>query len=159
VATSRQAQDTWKRFASWYGADVLERKFGLTVPPDWSDAIDSLDRNQLAMVLGETKQKYPTWMPGLPEFEGLIRQVRKPAAPSVGPSVQEQLISFVLANRSLTPEQLSRPWDYIVERFDAQPSWAKEMVHNWGMRVTGVVIPADGENPGYRVMTMDMDVA
>jgi hypothetical protein len=153
---SKQAQDTWKRFAAWYGTDALERKFGLAVPVDWADAIEGLDREQLAIVMAETKQKFPTWMPGLPEFETLVAQVRKPAIQDTGPSAQEQLVRFVILNRSLTGNQLRMPWDYLVERFDAVPHGGKNMVHNHGIRIIGVVIPADGDHPGYRVMLADM---
>jgi len=146
VAISNQARDTWKRFASWYGADALERKFGLTCPPDWAEAIDGLDRNTLARVMAETKQKFPTWMPGLPEFEALIASLRRPAGPEV-PPMHEQLCDFVIKHRKLTGEQLRQPWTYL---------YRGNVRTGVDFAVTGVVVPADGEHPGYRIMVEDM---
>lgn len=156
---SKQAQDTWKRFCSWYGADAVERKFGLRAPDDWVEVLDAVDRDQLPLVLAETKSKFPTWMPGLPEFEALVTQFSKPAAPDFGPSMQERLINFVIANRSLTPRQLGMPWQYIPERFDAVPYGQKGMVRDWGVRIVGVIVPADGDHLGYRVMVEDLQQA
>ena len=46
---SKRANDAWKRFAAWYGADTLERKFGLQAPQDWCEVFDRLDRDALAL--------------------------------------------------------------------------------------------------------------
>lgn len=155
---SKRANDAWKRFAVWYGADSLERKFGLSAPQDWCEVFDALDRDILARVMAEVKVKFPTWMPGLPEFEALIRQVGRPAPPQFGPTVAERLNDFVLAHRSLTPTQLRMPWRYIGRQFDA-PGVDGKMRHNHGVEITGVIVPADGDHPGYRVLLEDLQQA
>lgn len=149
MAISKQAQDTWKRLGSWYGADTIERKYGLRVPDDWCEVIDRLDRDTLAMVLAETRMKFATWMPGLGEFEQIVREVRKPA-PLQGPSLQEQLTDYVLKNYTLTTEQLRLPWRWLHtgNRFNGE-----------GFTITGVDIPADGDVTGYRVMVSQMQMA
>jgi hypothetical protein len=143
---SSRAIEAWKRFAAWYGADTLERKYGLKPPEDWCEIFDSLDRDQLARVLADVRVKFPTWMPGLGEFEQLVREIRKPV-PMRGPTVQEQLTSYVLRNYRLTFNQTRGPWRWL----GTGNQWTGE-----GFAITGVVIPADGDAPGYRVMVVDM---
>lgn len=138
---SRRAQEAWTRFASWYGADVLDRKYGLTPPQDWCEVLDELDRETLAAVMAETKSKFPSWMPGLPEFEAIVRQIKAPTVQR-GPSIMDQLHDFVMANYRLTPRQLRGP---------------RTWLHRDGV-ISGVVIPADGDTPGFRVMAEDMQL-
>jgi hypothetical protein len=54
----------------------------------------------------------------------------------------------VLRTRRLTPvQQLSMSWKYL---YRGNPRTGE------GLETTGVVIAADGDAPGYRVMVMDM---
>lgn len=146
---SRQATDAWKRFASWYGADTLERKYGLKAPDDWCEVFDSLSRDDLARVLAETRVRFPTWMPSLGEFEQLVREVLKPKQLR-GPLIQERLTEYVLRNYRLTFTQTRSPWRWL----GSGNHWTGE-----GFVVTGVEIPPDGDAPGYRVMVTDMEAA
>ena len=86
-----------------------------------------------------------------PEPEELHRPVQD------GPSVQDRLTAFVLKNYSLTFTQLRSPWTFIGKQFDA-PDLNGKMRHNHGCEITGVVIPADGESPSYRIMVEDMQM-
>lgn len=143
---SWQARQTWKRFCGWYGADVVERKFGLQAPEDWCDAIDAVEEKTLETVLEHVRGKFPTWPPSLPEFEQLVRIVRSPSI-ARGPTVQERLKDFVVRTKHLSNGQLSQPWTYLGTG-DARTGS--------GFAITGVVVPADGPLPGYRVMVEDM---
>lgn len=136
---SWQVRQAWRRFGSWYGADVLERKYGLNAPQDWADVIDDIPESMIDRVMSETRSKYPTWLPSLAEFEQVVKQVKRPVV--MGPTTQEQLCNFVLKNRDLTLSQVRQPWTY---------------TYGQAGEVTGVVVPADGERCGYFVRVEDM---
>lgn len=135
---SYQAKQVWRKFGAWYGADVIERKFGTEIPDDWAEVIDAIDRDKLDRTLADTRAKHPTWPPGLPEFEQIAKSVAKPVW--VGPPMQVLLMEFVVRTKSLTRNQLASPWSYLYA----------------GDILTGVVVPSDGDAPGYRVMVIDM---
>lgn len=140
-------RQTWKRFCGWYGADVVERKFGLQPPADWCDAIDALDDSKLERVMTGVRAKFATWPPSLPEFEQIARDLRRVAASTDEPTIQEQLKSFVLRSRALTGNQFRMPWTFL---------GTGNARTGEGFAVTGVVVPPDGEHRGYRVMVDDM---
>lgn len=146
IKPTKRTNDAWTRFATWYGADALERKFGLTPPPEWCDVLERLDREKLAVVLANCKQKYPAWMPTLPEFEALVGQHSAPV--NTGPSMQERLSRVVI--RRCTEEQLRLPWTYLYRGSADRNSSDFE--------ITGVDIPADGANPGRRFMVADLEL-
>jgi len=143
---SWQAKQVWKRFCAWYGADVIERKYGVQVPDDWCEVIDSIDRGKLEGVLADVRSKHPTWPPGLPEFEQVVKAANKPVCVE-GPTMQERLRDFVLRTKPLTQAQIRAPWK------DIGTGNART---GEGFAVVGVVVPPDGEFPGYRVMVVDM---
>lgn len=142
-----QSRQTWKRFCAWYGADAVERKFGVQPPEDWCDCIEDLDEIALAKAMAQVREKFPTWMPSLPEFEQIIRDLRRAASAGDAPTLQEQLTTFVLRTKSLTSKQVREPWTFL-GLGNARSGEA--------FAVTGVVIPPDGERCGYRVMVDDM---
>jgi hypothetical protein len=74
-----------------------------------------------------------------------------------GPSVMDQLNDFVIKNFPLTERQVGSPWQYLGEEFDA-PGVDGKMRRNHGVNITGVVVPADGNAPSYRVMVQDMSL-
>lgn len=57
------------------------------------------------------------------------------------PTTQELLCDYVLRNRDLTDTQIRQPWLY---------------THDRAGNVTGVIVQADGENPGHRVTVSDL---
>lgn len=152
---SWQAKQVWKRFGSWYGADALERKYGAVVPDDWCEVIDAIERGKLELLLADVRAKFPTWLPSLPEFEGLAKQLAEPAR-DAGPSTQERLVDFVLRTRRLTPAQLRMPWRFLYCG-DCGTGGERGRRPSQDYAVTGVVVPADGDHPGYRVMFVDME--
>jgi hypothetical protein len=143
---SYQAKQVWRKFGAWYGADVIERKFGVGIPDDWAEVIDTIEKGKLDGVLADVRVKHPTWPPGLPEFEQIAKAANRPAFHN-GPSVQEQLRDYVLRAKRLTPAQLRAPWRDI---------YTGNGRTGEGLVVTGVVVPPDGDAPGYRVMVIDM---
>lgn len=151
MATERragmQARQTWKRFCAWYGADAVERKYGLQPPEDWCDCLDDLGESTLAKAMAQVREKFPTWMPSLPEFEQIIRDLRRAASAFDQPTLQEQLKEFVLRTRQLSGNQLRMPWTFV---------GCGNPRNGEGFSVTGVVVPSDGEHRGYRVMVDEM---
>lgn len=145
--TSWQVRQVWKRFGSWYGADALERKFGLTPPDDWCEVIDAVQRDKLEQLMADVRAKYPTWLPSLPEFEGLAKAVARPVR-NEGPTMQEKLRDFALRSKHLTPGQLRAPW---------RDLYTGNGRTGEGLAVVGLEIPPDGNAPGYRVMVIDMN--
>ena len=87
--SSAQTKHVWKRFCAWYGADVVERKYGLNAPDDWARAIDAIDRSRLDGVLAGVRAAHPVWPPTLHEFETLA----KPKA--AGPNPVDILDAYV----------------------------------------------------------------
>jgi hypothetical protein len=145
---SWQVRQVWKRFGGWYGADALERKFGLQPPDDWIDAIDKVERQKLEQIMTDVRAKYPTWMPSLPEFELLVTAANRPVFKE-GPTMAERLDAFVLRTKRLTPMQLlGSSWTYL---YRGNPHTGE------GLVTTGVQIAADGDVPGFRVMAIDME--
>jgi hypothetical protein len=143
-----QAKQVWRKFGAWYGADVIERKFGAEIPKDWADAIDEVDDNKLDGVLADVRAKHPTWPPGLPEFEQIVRAANRPVFQE-GPTMTDRLEAFVLRTKRLTPMQLlGSSWTYL---YRGNPHTGE------GLVTTGVQIAADGDAPGLRVMAIDTE--
>lgn len=57
----------------------------------------------------------------------------------------DRLCRFVLREygRRLTPAQISAPWQYV-----CSPPTGE---------ITGVIVPTDGDSPGFRVMLVDFE--
>jgi hypothetical protein len=71
-----------------------------------------------------------------------------PKEASDGPSVEDRLDAYVFRTKQLTNAQrLGSAWTYL---YRGNPRTGE------GLETTGVVIAADGDAPGYRVMVIDM---
>lgn len=153
---SLRTQAAWKRLSAYYGADVIERKYGLEADPSWDRILARLDREVMGTVFAEMKTKHPSFPPTQGEFEQLIKSVTAPPPSNDGPGMQERLTDYVLAHRRLTPWQLSHSSQWRCEyqgncgRAGTQPS------ENFA--TTAIVIPADPNGTaGFRVTVMDME--
>jgi len=132
---SQRAQEVWKRFGAWYGADVLERKYGLKAPPDWVLAIGAVPEGLLESVMADVHLKFPQWPPTLADFEQVARTR---SARASGPSNIDRLSSH-LEHMGLSNTQLrGRQW--ITD----------------GLQIIGVVVPRDGISAGHRIMMEDL---
>jgi len=141
VSVSALARETWKRLTHWYGADAMERKFRtLAPPPDWAKAIDGVGKERIALVLADVRTKYPSFLPNLPEFDAIAaRHAPKSGARPDPPNMR--LANHAIRHLPLTPKQFRGSWTYL--RADNE--------------IVGLVIAADGDAPGYRVMLSDLD--
>lgn len=160
-AISKRAHGVWRKFSQWYGGDVMGRHFGELPPREWCEVIDSIrTRQQMEAILADVRAQHVTFPPRFPEFDAIVSRHAKAQQQRSGPSPAERLGDYVLRRYGslLTPTQLRRPWTYIGRSFDA-PTASGKMVSGHGIEITGVIVPADGDAPGYRVMIEDMDVA
>lgn len=158
---SARAKRVWQRFAEWYGARFAE-SYGPQPTPSWSEVIDRESDETLQAALQTTRRAYLHHPPSLPEFEAELEKARAPIAASASPDVRHQLVEFVLRRHHagvapLTPRQIGESWKWIVKWFDA-PGPDGKMRKSQGCEYHGVVIAADGDHPGYRVMVEDMQL-
>lgn len=146
---SQRVRRFWKTFSDYYGADTIAKHFGGIPPQDWCEAIDSItSREAMTRVLADMRSKHVTFPPRFPEFDSIVTRVTRPAAVARGPSTEDRLAAHVLRHKSLTRVQLlSSHWTYL---YRGNPRTGE------GLETTGVVIAADGDNPGYRVMAADL---
>lgn len=152
---SKRAERCWQRLIEWYGTRLTE-SYGAMMPPDWCEIVDRVDNPTIVRGLITIRTKYVAHPPTLPQFE----QAMAPIKITTGkhePNVSEQLSDFVMKRYGsrLTPRQVRSTWNYIGKRFAAQDHTGKT-VEGHGIEITGVVIDADGDSPGYRVMVEDM---
>lgn len=76
-----RAEQLWKRLAQIFGADALERKFGLQPPEEWIETVEELNDAQLANGLRELMKSGKTHVPALPEFIKHCRDAREFSTP------------------------------------------------------------------------------
>lgn len=141
---SPRAQRVWDRLGDWYGARFADQ-FGDRPSQDWSTVIDNVSNDDLVAVLVLVRQRHVTFPPTLPEFTALVKEVRTPRLHT--PSMCEQLAEFIARTYPLTPTQLRGPWTFLY-----RPDAGRQIV-------TGVIVDADGDKPGYRVTVDDMQMA
>jgi hypothetical protein len=135
----------------------MAEQYGPTPPADWCEIVDDADNETVQRALSQIRLKHVTHPPTFPEFDAIFAKAKAPSPGQSGPSMQERLCDFVLKHRTLTRTQLRLPWTYIGRQFDA-PDLTGKMRHNHGVEITGVIVPADGDQPGYRVMVADMQM-
>lgn len=154
---SPRSQAAWKRLSVYYGADVIERKYGIVAPPEWCRLFDRLDRENLGAVLAETKSKHPSYPPTHGEFEEIVKALTAPPPTNDGPSTVERLKDYVLRTRGhrLTGFQLRAPWEYLYQGKCGRAGMPASEDH----ATTAVIVPPDpdGKSPGFKVTTMDME--
>jgi hypothetical protein len=135
----------WKRLGQWYGSRFAD-VYGPEPSEDWRACVDEASNDDVVAVLAMIRQRHVTFPPTLPEFESLFREVRgrKKFPRASEASMHDRLGDFVLKHRSLTFNQL-RGWEF------------KYRIGDDGFPVTtALVIPADGDKPGYRITVEDM---
>lgn len=137
---SPRAKSVWKQLIEWYGTGCIVDRYGKDPPPDWAKIIDGITTEQSKAGMSVIRSRHIQFPPTLPEFEIAMRP---PRVVRTGPSAQERLCEFAARKYAgyLTRRQLNGPWRY---------------TGNGDTGVTGVVIDADGDSPGYRVTLADI---
>jgi hypothetical protein len=153
---SARAKRVWQRLVEWYGVRLVEQ-YGESPPDDWCETVDAATDEAVKRGLSIIRAKYAAHPPTYPQFEEAMAPVK--AAPSSGykPNTCEKLSAYIMREHGMrmTPRQIRGPWTYIGRTFDAEDARGK-MVKDHGYEITGVIIDADGDLPGYRVMVTDM---
>lgn len=132
---SQRSKRLWERLGQWYGARLAEQ-YGSEPPQDWCEVVDAADNDTVTRVLGEIRNTHTTHPPTFPEFHKLFARARH--ARAAGPSAVDVLEEH-LQRRSLTFKQ-GRQLTYI-----GTPG-----------QITGVVVPDDGDTPGFKLMLADL---
>lgn len=70
-----RANDLWKRFVGMFGGDSVERKYGLTPPPEWIAMVGRLKGFELDRGVRRLAYSGAVGMPSLPAFTKLCRAV------------------------------------------------------------------------------------
>jgi hypothetical protein len=134
---SKKSESVWRRLAQWYGSRLGE-SYGPTCPPDWAAVIDECSDERLDRAMNAIRREHISFPPTLGQFE---TATRKPMSTGREPTPAEQLTEWIIRNKRLTQRQLLG-WTWLAG----------------AEAITGVVIHADGDSPGYRVMMNDMSV-
>lgn len=161
MQVSRRAKRVWERLIQAYGSRVAD-SFGAEVPKPWQELIDNLTDAQIAYGLRQVIRESLAHPPTLGQFTKACNDmpVHRPANSL---TIQEQLVAFVMAKYFTSPplapgaddrqKQVAMPWTFLYrESINAeQPKHLQR-----GAECTGVVVPAFGDQPSYRVMVVDM---
>lgn len=67
----------WTQFGELFGADLLERRYGLVMPNTWRDDIDRLSAEQIAHGLASLRKSNLQGPPSMPQFCGMCRSARE----------------------------------------------------------------------------------
>lgn len=137
MAASFKAKKAWKTLMAFYGARLSDN-YGPQPPEEWCELIDRCDGEQLDRAMTSIRREHVNFPPTLGQFEAATK---KPLRSGRQQSPVDRLTEFIVEHRQLTVTQLRGPWSWLEDSDGA---------------VTGVVIRADGEAPGYRVMMADM---
>lgn len=134
---SARSKRFWKRLVEWYGVRVTEQ-YGELPPEDWCELVDESSNEIVKRALSLIRQRYVQYPPTLPQFEQCLAPTRVVA----GPSSADRLCAHVMRTigTRLTEKQRAVPWTYLGSSDG----------------IAGVVIPDDGDSPGYRVMLADI---
>lgn len=133
--TSARSKRLWDRLGQWYGSRLAEQ-YGSEPPKDWCEVVDAADNDTVTRVLSEIRNRHTTYPPTFPEFHALFAHAKHQRAE--GPSAVD-IIEQHLQRRNLTFKQ-GRELTYIGS----------------AGQITGVVVPQDGDAPGFRLMLADL---
>jgi hypothetical protein len=70
-----RASEIWERFGGMFGADAVERKFGLTPPDEWKAMLSRLKDFEIDRGVRRLAYSGKAHVPSLPEFTRLCRAV------------------------------------------------------------------------------------
>jgi hypothetical protein len=67
--------EVWRRFVGMFGGDAVERKYGKTVPPEWSAMLSRLKQYEIDRGVRRLAYSGKAHVPALPEFVKLCRMI------------------------------------------------------------------------------------
>lgn len=156
-----RASRVWKRMLQIYGARFTE-SYGEKPTEPWIAAIDDLTDQQIAFGIRQVMRDTPIHPPTLGQFAKACNDMPVAQA-NKGPSLQEQLCAYVMVKHFRSPplspgpndrqKQVAMPWTYLYREW-IDPDRPKHLQRC--AECVGVLIPAFGDQPEYRVMVIDM---
>jgi len=147
----------WKRLTESYG-ERFTQQYGPMPNESWCEVIDHASDNAISLALASFKASHLQHPPTLPEFESAVTKARGPSTSADQPDVREELIKYIKRSMNLKGRQLMGPWSWIV-RWHPGKNQRGEHVEKWAPEYLGVIIPAESEHDGLRVMVADMVAA
>lgn len=155
-AISIRAKRVWRRLVEWYGTRLIEQ-FGEEPPADWCTTVDGIDNDAIERGMNLIRGKYALHPPTFPQFAEAMSPVREAATGHVQ-NIPERLAEYVAKNywARLSPRQQRGPWNYFGRHFDA-PDLTGKTIKDWGIEITGVDIPADGDSPRLCITVAHMN--
>lgn len=152
MSVSVRAERFWSKLRDWYGT-ALTDQYGAKPPVDWCAVIDNANNDTVRDALTEIKIKHVTFPPRFPEVAAIFSRLQRPVHRDA--SLQEKLREFALRYYKLTPNQIRLPWEDLYAGQSGYPG----VPASSDFAITGVLIPSDGEHPGFRIMVIDMQQA
>lgn len=150
MSASVRAKRFWEKLHGWYGSALTEQ-FGPEPPSDWCALVDDSGNDVVASALAEIRQRHVTFPPKFPEVDAIFAKLKRPHDAS--PSMMDLLSDYALRSKPLTFRQL-RGWTFLYQGHSGYAGCPAS--HDYA--VVGMVIPADGDAPGYRIMVTDMQL-
>lgn len=157
----KRAERVWVRLVQSYGSRVAE-SYGREMPKPWFEAIADLTDDQVAYGLRKVIRDTPIHPPTVGQFVAACVDMPQPVSDS-GPSLQAVLSAYVMLTRypisrdsKFTADQMrqsSAPWTFLYREWSDQerPKHLQRCAE-----CTGVLVPAAGALPGFRVQVVDM---
>lgn len=116
-----RANTVWTRFVGMFGGDAVDRKYGLTPPPEWVAMISRLNPFEVDRGLRRLAYSGKAHVPSLPEFTSLCRAVGDDTIeegprplPTLPKPVKDPFDGWDIAGNT-------RFWKYITRRLTDQP--------------------------------------
>lgn len=150
MSASVRAKRFWEKLRDWYGT-ALTDQFGDAPPADWCAMVDESPNEIVASALAEIRQRHVTFPPKFPEVDAIFTKLKRPH--DANPSMMDLLSDYALRTKSLTQRQL-RGWTFLYRGHSGYAGCPAS--HDYA--VSAMVIPADGDQPGYMIRVEDMQM-
>src|SRR5690242_2201836 len=69
------ASEVWRRFVGMFGGDAVERKYGKSIPPEWTAMLGRLKQFEIDRGIRRLAYSGKQHVPALPEFVKLCRTI------------------------------------------------------------------------------------
>ena len=161
MPTNNRSERIWLRLIQAYGSRVAE-SYGEDMPQIWIDAMEHLTDTQIDYGMRKVVRDTPVHPPTLGQFSQACADTPQQKTKGLR-TIQEQLTDFVVRTHfpthrdsKFTPDQArqsSLPWTYLYHDWidDSRPKHSQACAE-----CTGVLVPAAGALPGFKVTVSDM---
>ena len=148
---NKRALNLWKRLLQTYG-DRFKTSFGPEPNEAWIEAIDDIPNDRIAYGFRKVQRESPIFPPTLAQFQAACADMPTPKT-STGPTLQEQLVAYVMASRFISPEVRAATWTYCYrETIDTEKPKSLQRC----AECVGVIVPASESTEALYVSVIDM---